>query len=297
MQLADGMEAALRQADSFASDAEAELFWAEGAREVEVADITFPGGAGQAQKMRLYRGGDSTAPTLLYIHGGGWVGGSIGLNEWCARAIAGGAPCNVVSVSYRLAPAHPYPAALEDCKAAAAWLRATGASLGLNTRTIGLGGASAGGNLALATALACAPGTFAGLVLFYPVAGADFSTPSYVRYAHGPGLTRQRMLEIFDLYDPDGRRSHDPLIVPNLAANLDRLPPVCLIAAEHDVLRDDSVALAAALEAAGVATDFHIEPGVTHGFINRGRLVPSANHSLARAAGFVARLAAAEKSA
>lgn len=296
MQFADGMEGAIRRSDSFSSDEEAERFWSEGAAEVDVEDLTYPGGAGQTQNIRIYRGGNAAAPTLLYIHGGGWVSGSINMNDWCARGIAKNAGCNVVSISYRFAPAHPYPAALEDCQAAAKWLCEIGASLGLNTQTVAIGGASAGGNLAIATALACSPGTFAGMVLFYPVAGADFSTPSYLRYEGGPGLTRQRMQELFDLYDPDGRRTSDPLVTPQLADNLNQLPPGCLIAAEHDVLLDDSVNLATALRAAGVSTEFHTEPGVTHGFINRGRLVPSANHSIARAARFVARLTETEKS-
>lgn len=295
MEFAAGVEEALKLGESFTSDAEASAFWSEGAPDVACEELTYPGGAGQTQRVRLYRGGDAAAPTLLYIHGGGWTGGSIDLNEPCARRLAHGAPCNIVSISYRLAPAHPYPAAVMDCVAAAGWLRDNGAALGLNTGVVCVGGASAGANLALATALASPRGAFAGLALFYPVAGADFDTASYRDYADGPGLTRPRMQAMFDLYDPDRRRAFDPLVAPLAADNLDRLPPVCLIAAEHDVLRDDSVNLAAALQKAQVPTKFHIEPGVTHGFINRGRLVPSANVSIDRVATFISRLPEGEK--
>lgn len=288
MEFATGQAEAQRRSESFVNDAEAAAFWSEGAPDVGVEDHNYPGGAGQPQRVRIYRGGDGSAPTLLYVHGGGWVGGSIDLNERCARGLAHIAGCNVASISYRLAPAHPYPAALKDCLAAAGWLRTAGRELGLNPDTIWIGGASAGGNLALAASLASERGTFAGQVLFYPVAGADFETASYGRYADGPGLTRTRMRDMFDLYDPEGRRSHDPLVTPLVAGDFGRFPQTCLIAAEHDVLREDSVRLAERLREAGVTLDFHIERGVTHGFINRGRLVPSADAAIARAAGFVA---------
>ncbi len=134
-------------------------------------------------------------------------------------------------------------------------------------------------------------------MLFYGVFGADLDTESYRHYAEGPGLTRTRMAELFDMYDPGGRRHADPLIAPLAADPPAGLPPCCLIAAEHDVLLDDSRAMHRALVAAGPAATLHVEPGVTHGFINRGRLVPAANAALARAAGFVRTLHSSETTA
>ncbi|MCQ2003691.1 alpha/beta hydrolase [Rhizobium sp. NRK18] len=269
-------------------DMAAATFWAEGARHVaDIRDLTFEGAAGQAQAARLYRSREGRTPVLLYIHGGGWSGGSIALNERAARELAAESGWSVLSISYRLAPAHPFPAGLDDCRAALAWLRREGPALGLDTDRIAVGGTSAGANLAMATALAEKQQGLAKLLLFYGVFGADFSTPSYERFAAGPGLTRERMQHLFSLYDPQGERDREPLITP-LLADLAGLPPALLIAAECDVLCSDSERMADALRRAGVETSLHIEPGVTHGFINRGRLLPAATAALHRAAGFLA---------
>ena len=237
-------------------------------------ELTYSGGAGQPQAARLYKGGD--AGTLLYIHGGGWAGGSIALHEPSAAGMALESGWDVLSISYRLAPAHPYPAGLEDCRAALAWLAEKGGK-------IAIGGASAGANLAVATALSTTA-KLAGLVLYYGVFGDDFDTESYRAHGQGPGLTRGRMQELFAMYDPDGLRNE--LIAP-LRADVRGLPPALLIAAEIDVLLSENEAMAAHLRAAGVETTWHLEPGVTHGFINRGRLVPAANACISRAASFL----------
>jgi acetyl esterase len=287
---AEGMEAAIRRHESFASEAEAAAFWAEGAPEVTVEDHVYRGGAGQPQAVRLYRGQrPAPSPVLLYVHGGGWQSGSIALNEPACRALAAGSGWTVASVSYRLAPAHPYPAALHDCAAALRWLRAEAPGLGLDPHRVAVGGTSAGANLAAALALTRPEPSPAGLLLFYGVFGADFETASYRRFAEGFGLTRARMMALFADYDPGNRRGHDPLIVP-LRGDLAGLPPSALFAAELDVLLDDSLAMAQALRAAGVPVTLHVEPGVTHGYINRARMVPAAAASLARAAAFLAGL-------
>ncbi|MEQ9039652.1 MAG: alpha/beta hydrolase [Silicimonas sp.] len=289
MKFAPGMEEALRAGETFGSDDEAALFWSEGAPDVPYEDTTYPGAMRQPQRARLYRG-DPDAPTLLYIHGGGWCGGSIELNDPAARGMVRDSGWNILSISYRLAPEHPYPAGLDDCMAAIHWLRAESGTLGLRTGPVALGGASAGANLALAASLALGRKDMAALVLFYGVFGHDLNTESHRAYRNGPGLTGERMVEIFDMYDPENRRRHDPLIAPLHAEDLTGMPPACLIAAEHDVLLDDSRRMAARLTDAGVAVEFHMEPGVTHGFINRGRLVPSARQSVSRAASFLKRL-------
>lgn len=290
LSLAPGMADCLAQEDRFADDAEAAAFWAEGAPDVPTEDLSYPGAAGQPQPLRLYRGAlPAPAPTLVYIHGGGWTGGSIALNESACRTLAAGSGWTVASLSYRLAPVHPYPAGLDDCRAGLSVLRDRAAALGLGAGRMALGGASAGANLALAAALAEDRAALAGLLLIYGVFGDDLDTHTYRTYAEAPGLTRARMGELFDLYDPDRRRHDDPLVAP-LHADLAGLPPCCLIAAEHDVLRADSEILADRLRAAGVPATLHTEPGVTHGFINRARLVPAAAASLARAVRFLGEL-------
>ena len=284
---APGMEAAMAQHERFASDAEAAAYWADGAPDVPIEDGRYAGGAGQAQAFRLYRGARPTpAPTLIYIHGGGWAAGSIALNESACRRLAARSGWTVFSVSYRLAPAHPFPAGLDDCRAAWRHAVAQAGALGLDPTRIAIGGASAGANLALAAALAEDRAALCGLVLIYGVFGADLGTPSYRRYDQGPGLTRADMAAYFDLYDPERRRNTEPLIAP-LLADLTGLPPACLVIAEHDVLRSDSETMADRMTSAGVAVQVHLEKGVTHGYINRGRLVPSVATSVDAMAAFL----------
>ncbi len=289
MRFAEGMQEATRVAEGFASDTEAAAYWSVGGTDVAFEELTLPNAAGQSLPGRIYRGA-ADAPVLIYIHGGGWAGGSIALNHASASRLAAQSGWNVLAISYRLAPQHPYPAALSDCAAAYEWLMAEGPALRLSTQTLAVGGASAGANLALALALSLPKPAFDAMLLFYGVFSANLSSDSYTAYRDGPGLTRARMAELFAMYDPDGRRESDPLVAPVLSEALSHLPSACLIAAEHDVLLDDSRVMAKLLRAAGVPTDLHVEPGVTHGFINRGRLVPAANACIARAAQFLTTL-------
>lgn len=278
MNFAEGMEAALvEEARLDGNPDAAAAFWREGAPDVPFEDVAIPGGAGQDQPARLYGTGTRT---LLYIHGGGWAGGSVALNESSALHLAAKSGWRVLAPSYRFAPEHPYPAALDDCRAALRWLEGQGGP-------IAVGGVSAGGNLAMALALSEPRETFAGLLLVYGVLGADFSTGSYEAFAEGPGLTRARMVELFEMYDPDHRRDSDPLITPLLETDLSGLPPAFLIAAGIDPLLDDSCALANRLAEAGNRGTYLEVAGVTHGFINRGRLVPAAPEALSDAADFL----------
>ena len=291
MTYAEGMLEAQEIHASFAREEDAASFWTEGAPDVPVRDLTCAGGAGQLQAVRFYRGIlPAPTPVILYIHGGGWVGGSIEVNEPAVRALVAQSGWSAVSISYRLAPANPYPAGLEDCRAALHWLQADAPELGIDRRRIAIAGASAGANLAAAAALAEPSGTLSGLVLFYGLFGADLDTPSYRAFGAGPVLTRARVSEIFELYDPGNRRKCDPLITPLSANSLADLPPALVIAAELDPLADDSRRFADRLSAEGVATQFAQIKGVTHGFINRGRLVPAARETLSRAARFLVSL-------
>jgi acetyl esterase len=294
MEFARGVKEVLLYEAGFDNPVDAAEFWSDAGVYVEYEDMTYPGGEGQDQRLRLYRGGEADRPTLLYIHGGGWVGGSIELHDYSARGMAFEARCNVVSISYRLAPVYRFPSGLDDCLAATTWIEQMGASLGINPECIVIGGASAGGNLAAAAALASDQFRYSGLLVFYGVLGCDFETDSYLRYTHGPGLTKARMKELFSLYLGDMHQAQDPLVSPLLSTELEKLPRTYVIAAEHDVLLEENRSFVAALKAASVPVGFHIEPGVTHGFINRGRLVPSADTSISIAANFLASFAQTE---
>lgn len=282
MKFSEGMEEAIRLYDQMGDTDAAAAFWAEGMPITKIEDLTYPGAAGQIQAARLYRG--AGGHVVLYIHGGGWVGGSIAMNERACRAFAGHAAADVVSISYRLAPEHPYPAGLEDCRAALNHFRPL-----FGNDPIILAGASAGANLALALAL---DEQVAGLILFYGVFGADLGTESYRAYGEGFGLSGARVAEIFDLYDPGKVRHDDPRLCPLNASDtqLAALPPSFLLAAEYDVLRDDTLALGRRLKRLDRPHELHVEPGVTHGFINRGRLVPAADNCLERASRFLTAL-------
>jgi len=273
--------------DALGPEATAE-FWAQDADELHaVQDFEYPGAEGQPQRLRLYRATSETRPTLMYIHGGGWVEGSIELNESAARALAARSGRHVVSISYRFAPAYPYPAALSDCIAAVNWLqfsdKAVKVTQHLDVQNLAIGGASAGANLALATALSLPQDTFDALLLFYGVFDDDMSVQSYTEHRDGPGITRARIEHILSAYDPENRRTTDHLIRP-LHADLKGLPSTIIAAAEIDVLRSENELLAERMQAAGVDVTAWVEPGVTHGYINRGRLLPAARESLMRAA-------------
>ncbi len=292
--LAQGMEEVLAEEARLAAlpQSEAEQFWMQDAAHMHaIEDFYFPGADNQQQRLRFYRATQDCRPVLVYIHGGGWIGGSIELNESAARALAAQSGRHVLSISYRFAPAHPYPAALSDCIAAIQWLQSgsapTALTQHLNRQDIAIGGASAGANLALTTALSLPLNTFTALVLFYGVFDDDMSVQSYTEYPDGPGMTRARMEMLFQNYDPKNLRRSDPLVIP-LNADLKGMPPTVVAAAEIDVLRSENEAIAQRMLAAGVEVTSWIEPGVTHGYINRGRMLPGARNTLTRAAGVLA---------
>jgi len=275
-------------------DAKWEAFWMEGAAKMHaINDFYFPGAGGQNQRLRFYGATPEKRPVLIYIHGGGWIGGSIELNESAARALAAQSSRHVVSISYRFAPEYPYPAALNDCIAAVNWLRSDRAPAelteNLNLQRIAIGGASAGANLSLTTTLSLPQNTFDALLLFYGVFNDDMTVQSYTQYPDGPGMTRARMEMLFEKYDPHLKRQTDPLVTP-LRAELKDLPPTVIAAAEIDVLRSENESLAKRLNDRGNQVTSWVEPGVTHGFINRGRMLPGARNTLARAASVLAQM-------
>lgn len=236
-----------------------------------IVDRAIPGPAGDIP-IRVYTPeGAGPFPLLLYFHGGGFVVGSIdGSHELC-RTLCGGAGCVVVSVGYRLAPEHRFPAAPDDCLAATRWAAGNAAELGADPARLVVAGDSAGGNLAAVTALRLRDEggpPLRGQLLIYPV--ADYHTPptpSYLANANGYLLTRAMMIWFWGHYLNHAGEADDPHAAPLRAPDLAGLPRALVITAEFDPLRDEGERYAERLQAAGVPAVLSRYDGMVHGFL------------------------------
>jgi acetyl esterase len=228
--------------------------------------------------VRIYRPGSSDLPVLVYYHGGGWVIGSIESHDGLCAQLAIDARCVVVSVDYRMAPEHPFPAAVDDALGAFFWVRDRAQELGGDPARVAVGGDSAGGNLSAVVSQQCAalgePGPYLQL-LIYPATDLSRESPSYATYGEGFYLTRGRMKWFKDLYVPVEERA-DPRASPLLDEELAGQPPAHVITAGFDPLRAEGRAYADALEAAGVSVTYENYEGVIHGFVNMVGLMPAA---------------------
>jgi acetyl esterase len=208
-------------------------------------------------------------PVLVYLHGGGWCYGSIETVDRFCRRVADRSGCAVLSVGYRLAPEHPFPAALLDVDTVLSFVRASGASLGVDPARIAIGGDSAGGHLAAVTARrqrdAATPLDFQ--VLIYPVIDPFLSSESYAELG-SYGLDRESMKLAWETFIPSPADRMTPDAAP-LAASLEGLPPTLIQTAEYDVLRDEGADYADALLAAGVPVVHTRYMGVNHGFARK----------------------------
>jgi acetyl esterase len=260
----------------------------------KVEDRKIPGPSGHQIPVRIYTpAGTAPFPLLVYFHGGGWVLGDIESHDGTSRELANKAGCIVVSVDYRLAPEHKFPAAPEDCYAATKWVALNAASFGGDPTRIAVGGDSAGGNLAAAVAQMAADRGAPGLVhqlLIYPVTNYAFDTPSYRENGDGYLLTRDMMQWFWKQYlstDEDGKTAYAS---PMQAREVRRVAPAFVITAEFDPLRDEGEAYAARLKEAGVPVEVKRYDGAIHGFFNLGHVMDQGKQVMADA---VARLKAA----
>jgi acetyl esterase len=246
-----------------------------------VEDGTVPGPAGDIA-IRTYRPeADGAVPTILYFHGGGFVIGDLDTQDDHARLLCRDVEAVVVSVDYRLAPEHPFPAGFEDCLAATRWVAEHIAELGGDADRIAVSGDSAGGNLAAAVALtATADGgpRLAAQLLLYP--GVDFREddelhPSRIENGEGLFLTAEDMRWFRNHYLHDEAHVTDPRASVLLAPDLAGLPPAIVATGEYDPLRDEGEAYAKALEAAGVKVVLRRYDGLIHGFFGMGAWSPA----------------------
>lgn len=231
--------------------------------------------------MRVYRPeGDGPRPALLFIHGGGFVIGDLDAYDAQCRVLCSRAGVVVVSVDHRLAPEHPFPAAVEDALAALEWVAEN-----MSEDSLAIGGDSAGGNLSAVTAQAWRgrePGLAAQLLL-YPVTDMVTEHASIEENGEGLLLTRDDMEWFHRHYlGGDERLRSDPRVSPGLAGDLSGLPPALVYTAQYDPLRDDGDAYAAALEAAGVPVVHRRFAGMVHGFFALGPLSAAAQAAVAQ---------------
>ncbi len=251
-----------------------------------VRDRTIPGPE-EAIGVRIYTP-DSAAPLplLVYLHGGGFVTGSLDTHDALCRALANRAACAVLSVDYRLAPEQRFPAAVEDSHAALRWAADHAAELGVDAERIAVGGDSAGGNLAAVSALRCRDRgpRLCHQLLIYPVIAPDFETASYRENAEGLLLTRGIMMWFWRQYLGDPAQGSDPSACPLRAPDHAGLAPATVITAEFDPLRDEGEAYAARLREAGVPTDLLRYDGQIHAFVSFADRIDRGREAIDRAA-------------
>ncbi len=255
-----------------------------------VEDKSFAGPAG-AVGVRVYTPVSVRAPLLpglVFFHGGGFVLGDLETHDGLCRSLANESGCRVVSVDYRLAPEHPFPAAVEDCAAAVDWVAANAAALGIDAARLAVGGDSAGGNLATVVAILAKRkgGPKLGFqLLIYPVTQLGGpETPSMRENAKGYFLEKGSMDWFTRLYCPDVSHRTDPRLSPLLATDLAGLPPAYVVTAGFDPLRDEGRAYSDKLDAAGVPVTYVNYPGMVHGFFSMRALIPKAREAVAAAA-------------
>jgi acetyl esterase len=246
------------------------------------ADVDVPVDGGRV-RMRILSPAPHAPAVLVFLHGGGWALGDLDGFEPLARTLAAATGCTVVLPDYRLAPEHPFPAALTDAEAALRWVLAHRAELATAGAPVVVGGDSSGGNLA---AVLCRRAAGQGLdvaaqVLVYPVTDSDLERPSYRAEENQTLVGRDAMAWFWDLYLPDRERRTDPDAAPLHAPSLAGLPPAVVLTAEHDVLRDEGEAYVDRLREAGVEVRHRRFAGQMHGFLGQIGVLPGSDDGVA----------------
>jgi len=255
--------------------------------EVSAEDRTIDGPAGPI-RIRIYRPpshGEGPLPVVMFFHGGGWIVGDLDTYDGESRGHAVGAEAVVVSVDYRLAPEHPYPAAVDDVWAATQWVASHAAELGVDADRLAVAGDSAGGNLAavvpqLARDAGGPPIRFQ--LLWYPATTWDTSLPSFTENANAPILNGRAAKEFSRWYAGKQDLSDKPSTMAPARGNLTGLPPAYIAVAGHDPLRDDGVRYAELLTAAGVPVELHNDETLIHGYLGYAGVVPAATEAADR---------------
>jgi len=250
-----------------------------------IEERALPGAAGPL-RTRVYIPREplrNPLPGIVYFHGGGGIFGSIDTHEGLCRMLASESGCEVLSIGYRPAPEHLFPAALDDCRAAVDWVLEHADELALDPDRIAVAGDSAGANLAAAVCqMAWHDGRtpFALQVLLCPILDLIADTNSRRAYAQGYFLSRVTMDWLVDLYCPPDIDRGDPRLSPLRAGDLSGLPPAHIHTAEFDPLRDEGEAYAKRLQQAGVVVEYTCHPGMIHHFLGMAGVLPYARTAM-----------------
>ncbi|MGM9950322.1 MAG: alpha/beta hydrolase [Lysinibacillus sp.] len=252
-----------------------------------VEERRIPGPAGDIP-VRIYTPeGQGPFPAIIYYHGGGWVIGNLDVVDVPCRLLANRTGCVVISVDYRLAPEHPFPAPAEDAYAAVEWVANHGETIFVDTSKLVVSGDSAGGNLA---AVVCLMAKDKGgpeisyQILFYPVTEHSYNTKSYQDNAQGYFLTKDSMEWFWNHYLQEEENGEHPYASPLRAEDVSGLPPALVITAEYDPLRDEGEAYAKKLLDAGVGITLKRYEGMIHGFIWMSGALPQGGEAIELAA-------------
>ncbi|MCP4004490.1 MAG: alpha/beta hydrolase [bacterium] len=252
--------------------------------EGRIENRLIPGPGGEIP-VRIYTPrGTGPFPVVIYLHGGAWILGSIETTDALTRSIALRSQAIVISVDYRMAPEHPFPAAINDVRCAISWARSNAGALGGIEAPLTVAGDSAGGNLAAAASLADhreGAGYIGFQVLIYPVVDlSNTDTESYRSFASDYGLTKQLMDDSIEMYVPNSADRTHPMISPLVQEDLTDLAPALVLTAGFDVLRDEGLAYVEKLRKAGVVTQHRHYPTLPHGFITMTRICREADQAV-----------------
>lgn len=254
--------------------------------ELRVEDRAIDGPDGPIDIRIYWPPTESVAPVVLFFHGGGFVMGDLDTHDGTARQHAVGADAIVVSVDYRLAPEHPYPAAVEDAWAATRWVAESGSEIGADISRIAVAGDSAGGTIAAAVAQRARDEAGPALVfqlLWYPSTMWDSSLPSFTENANGLILDAKAIAAFSRWYAGEVDMANPPAaMAPGRADDLSRLPAAYIGVAGFDPLRDDGIRYGELLADAGVPTEVHNAETMVHGYVGYAGVVPAATAAMDR---------------
>jgi acetyl esterase len=257
-----------------------------------VKDCIIPGVAG-AMTLRIYTPtGHAPFPIIVFVRGGGWIGGDLDTLDVPLRALANRSGCITISIDYPLAPEHPFPIPVESVYLATQWVINHATALGGDPQRVAIAGDSSGGNLAAAVTLMARDRkafVLAAQLLICPVTDCNFETASYQAYGQGYLLTRTAMQWFWQLYLNDPAQASSPYASP-LKADLTGLPPAFIVTAEYDPLRDEGEAYADRLSGAGVSVLTKRFDGMMHGFYQMGAIMDAGQAWIEDAAHFLKKM-------